>query len=228
MKTKAPALVITCEHASNAVPAFLTRKFAAMGTAGIPKEVLESHRGYDIGAYGAYRRLVRMLHPDFYIAGKYSRLVVDLNRSENHPGLLSKYTQDLDSDTREKILETWKRHHDAVESFVAKALAEGSTSTKNPAAPRVIHLGIHSFTPVLNNVVRNADIGILYDPSREAETRIASSIIEEIQNRALGMRIRRNYPYLGKSDGLTTSLRKKFGPAYAGIELEINQKLFPG
>lgn len=33
-----------------------------------------------------------------------------------------------------------------------------------------------------------------------------------------------NYPYLGKSDGFTTSLRKQFPFQYIGIELEINQK----
>ena len=37
--------------------------------------------------------------------------------------------------------------------------------------------------------------------------------------------VRRNYPYLGTADGLTTCLRKRFAPrAYLGIELEINQK----
>ncbi|MFI4875804.1 MAG: N-formylglutamate amidohydrolase, partial [Blastopirellula sp. JB062] len=39
-------------------------------------------------------------------------------------------------------------------------------------------------------------------------------------------RIRFNYPYLGKADGLTTSLRKKLtGDRYVGIELEVNQRL---
>jgi hypothetical protein len=39
------------------------------------------------------------------------------------------------------------------------------------------------------------------------------------------MRVRRNYPYLGKTDGLTTYLRRQF-PAeqYLGIELEVNQR----
>lgn len=226
MEKKTPALVITCEHASNAVPRFLAQRIAATGEAGIPEEYLYSHRGYDIGAYGVYLRLIRRLHPDFYIAGKYSRLVIDLNRSENHPGLLSKYTQGFKDPTRKRIFEIWQRHHDAVESFIAKTIA--NSQGQEIDAPRVIHLGIHSFTPVLNNVVRNADVGILYDPARPWETQIATSIIEEIQVRAPELRIRRNYPYLGKSDGLTTSLRKKFGPAYVGIEIEINQKLFLG
>ena len=218
MKQKFPALVITCEHASNAVPRFLH----------IPKEVLESHRGYDIGAYGVYRRLVRRLHPDFYIAGKFSRLVIDLNRSENHPDILSEYSRELKEFTRDRIFKIWKRHHDAVESFIAKAVANAEAQGEGLDAPCVIHLGIHSFTPVLNNVVRNADIGILYDPARAWETQVATSIIKEIQARAPGLKIRRNDPYLGKSDGLTTSLRKKFGSAYVGIEIEINQKLFLG
>jgi hypothetical protein len=36
--------------------------------------------------------------------------------------------------------------------------------------------------------------------------------------------VRRNYPYAGKGDGLTSFLRRRFPPgAYIGIELEINQ-----
>jgi predicted N-formylglutamate amidohydrolase len=41
-----------------------------------------------------------------------------------------------------------------------------------------------------------------------------------------GLRVRRNHPYLGKSDGLVTHLREVFGPRdYVGIELEANQAL---
>lgn len=38
------------------------------------------------------------------------------------------------------------------------------------------------------------------------------------------MNVRFNYPYLGKADGFTTHLRKKFKDNYIGIELEVNQK----
>ena len=38
------------------------------------------------------------------------------------------------------------------------------------------------------------------------------------------LRLRRNYPYLGKSDGVTQSLRRKHAPErYVGLELEVNQ-----
>ena len=68
-------------------------------------------------------------------------------------------------------------------------------------------------------------MGILYDPSRPAEAQIATTLIKNIHERAPWLKIRKNYPYLGKSDGLTTTLRQKFGAAYAGLEIEINQKL---
>ena len=40
------------------------------------------------------------------------------------------------------------------------------------------------------------------------------------------MHVRRNYPYSGTADGLTTDLRAGFGPRYLGIEIEVNQR-FP-
>lgn len=216
---KAPALVITCEHASNAVPDFVVRAFKIAGLAGIPKDTLKTHRGYDIGAFEVYRRLVRTMRPDFYLAGKFSRLVADLNRSESSRDFFSAYTRDLPDNVKEHIRKLWLQHHSKVEHFVAKHIAGHSKGL------HVIHLGIHSFTPLLNNVVRNADVGILYDPSREAECHIADALIREIKARAPELRIRRNYPYRGTSDGLTTELRQKFGEAYAGIEIEINQAL---
>src|SRR3954454_18838003 len=38
------------------------------------------------------------------------------------------------------------------------------------------------------------------------------------------LRVRRNYPYAGKGDGLTSHLRVRFAQCdYVGIELEVNQ-----
>jgi hypothetical protein len=38
--------------------------------------------------------------------------------------------------------------------------------------------------------------------------------------------VRRNRPYRGAADGLTTHLRRKLGPRYLGIELEVSQRFF--
>jgi len=39
------------------------------------------------------------------------------------------------------------------------------------------------------------------------------------------LRLRRNYPYIGKSDGVTQVMRRRYPPdRYVGIELEVNQR----
>ena len=219
----APALMITCEHASNALPDFVLRAFR--DSDGIPDDVLASHRGYDIGAYKIFSILVKRLKPDFHSASKFSRLVVDMNRSSTSKSFYSEYTSSLPNSVKARMLSLWEKYREKIESFVAGKIPEKQRKTGKDAPPKVIHLGIHSFTPVLNDVEREADVGILYDPSRPAEARIAENLIKSIRERAPWLKIRKNYPYLGKSDGLTTTLRQKFGPSYAGLEIEINQKL---
>ena len=47
---------------------------------------------------------------------------------------------------------------------------------------------------------------------------------ESLAASAPKLRVRRNYPYAGKGDGLTSHLRLRFAQSdYVGIELEVNQ-----
>jgi hypothetical protein len=49
--------------------------------------------------------------------------------------------------------------------------------------------------------------------------------VATLRRRAPQLRVRRNYPYLGRADGLTTYLRRRFpAGAYIGVELEVNQR----
>ena len=213
--------MITCEHASNALPDFILRAFRDNA---IPEDVLESHRGYDIGAYKVFSNLVKRLKPDFHCSGRFTRLVVDLNRSSTSKTFFSEYTIQLPETVKRHAFDLWQKYREKIESFVASVIPARLRKAAKDTPLRIIHLGIHSFTPVLNGVERDADVGILYDPSRPAEATIAEILIKNIREREPGLKIRKNYPYLGKSDGLTTTLRQKFGPTYAGLEIEINQK----
>jgi predicted N-formylglutamate amidohydrolase len=88
----------------------------------------------------------------------------------------------------------------------------------------VLHVASHSFTPVLGEAVRNADVACLYDPRRPAESGLARHWLTALARRAPSLRLRRNYPYRGRADGLAALLRKRYpDAAYAGIELEVNQ-----
>jgi predicted N-formylglutamate amidohydrolase len=89
-----------------------------------------------------------------------------------------------------------------------------------------LHLGVHSFVPQIHGRVRRADVGLLYDPSRSRERRFCDRWKSSLREIAPKLRVRRNYPYLGKSDGFTTYLRRAIGsPQYLGIELEVNQRV---
>ena len=207
-------LMLTCEHASNRLPAAFKKA--------VPADVLKTHRAYDIGALLVFRKLVRFAKPEFHCEGKFSRLFVDLNRTITNKSAFSEYYEALESrdkaaaeKARAQATAYWKEYRDNVEKFVV-----------NNKGTEIVHLGIHSFTPVLNGKVRNTDIGILYDPARPQERAYANVIKDEIKRLYPAMKVRFNYPYKGSSDGLTTTLRKKFGPRYVGIEIEINQKFF--
>jgi predicted N-formylglutamate amidohydrolase len=213
-------LMLTCEHASNRLPAAFKKA--------VPESVLNTHRAYDIGAAQVFRKLVKFAKPEFYCEGKYSRLFVDLNRTITNKSAFSEYYEQLDKATASKVKAQatayWSEYRAAIEKFVDSALKPKTRAAKSE--PEIVHLGIHSFTPELNGKVRNADIGILYDPSRPQECELAQVIKDEIKRLYPTMKVRFNYPYKGTSDGLTTTLRKKFGPRYAGLEIEINQKFF--
>ena len=214
-------LILTCEHASNKLPAAFKKV--------VPAEVLKTHRAYDIGAVQVFRKLVKFAKPEFNCEGKFSRLFVDLNRTITNKSAFSDYLRNNEN-AKAEATAYWNEYRAAIEKFVASSLSSPKrTASKTRAAksaPTIIHLGIHSFTPVLNGKVRNTDIGILYDPARPQERAYANVIKAEIKRLYPTIKVRFNYPYKGTSDGLTTTLRKKFGPRYVGIEIEINQKFF--
>lgn len=212
-KPKPPvAPIVTCEHAGNEIPEDLQKLFDGL------QETLTSHRGWDPGACDLANRLAERLDAP-YLEHTISRLVIDVNRSLDRKKLFSEATLQLGEADRLGVIERfWSPHRDAVTQAVRDAVGSGETA---------LHLGVHTFTPVLNNRVRRADIGLLYDPSREREKAFAGRLHEALKERRSDLRTRRNYPYFGKSDGLVTWLRSEFSAEqYIGFELEVNQK-FP-
>ena len=141
---------------------------------------------------------------------------MESNRSLHHRGLFSRFTQALERSERERILAHYYAPHRArVEAALRAALREHT---------RVLHVAVHSFTPELDGKVRNAELGILYDPRRPHERKLALRWQAELSAQG-PYRVRRNYPYHGAADGLTTHLRRLLGPRYLGFELEINPRV---
>lgn len=202
-------IIISCEHGGNQIPAWLSNLFKDKN------QLLQSHRGWDPGALFLAERIVARFHCPF-VFEKISRLVIDQNRSLTNKQVFSEITTSLSPEQKEKVvLDIYKPYRRTITSTIENLLKKHR---------RVYHFSIHSFTPVLNGVTRNADMGLLYDPRREIEKTLCLKLIRRLQNEIPGIRIRRNYPYKGTSDGLTTALRKRFSDRrYAGIEIEVNQ-----
>ncbi len=93
----------------------------------------------------------------------------------------------------------------------------------------MVHVSCHSFTPELGGKVRNADLGLLYDPARASEAAFCRRWQALLGKRMPGLAVRRNYPYQGKADSFTTELRRRFADdQYSGIEIEVNQSRLAG
>lgn len=206
-----PILLLTCEHGGNEIPERWARHFRGQS------KRLATHEGLDIGAAAVARRVATSLDAPLLLSTT-SRLLVDLNRSIGSETIFSTITAPLSREDRRAILEEhYLPHRAAVDQAVSLAVQKRIT---------VIHVGVHSFTPVLRGDRRNADIGLLYDPKRPAERAFVGRWQAAIAAQSADLRIRRNYPYRGTGDGLTTTLRRRYLPAaYLGLELEMNQAL---
>jgi len=204
-------IVITCEHGGNAIPKRFRPLFKDHS------DLLNSHRGYDLGALQTARMMAERFNAPLYFATT-SRLLVDLNRSIGHPRLFSKVTRPLNSEDKQFILDHhYAAHRDPIQLAVTQALASGRA---------VLHVACHSFTPVLGGRVRDMDVGLLYDPHRGQELRLCRQWKSAIAQRNPELKISSNAPYKGVSDGLATYFRTLFSKAYLGIELELNQRIY--
>ena len=206
-------LIISCEHCGNQVPPAYAPLFIGF------EAMLPTHRGWDPGALELARTMADTLAAPLFAATT-TRLLVDLNRSIGHHQLFSEPTRDLNNVEQALIINThYRPHRDAVEAAVARCIESGQ---------HVVHIASHSFTPVMHGLARRADVACLYDSRRPLERALAIRWLAALGQHAeapQGLIRRRNYPYNGQGDGLSTLLRRRHGTdAYVGIELEVNQR----
>ncbi|MFH0736136.1 MAG: N-formylglutamate amidohydrolase [bacterium] len=204
-------LIFTCEHSSNRIPDEFLYLFNEN------KEILETHRAYDFGAKSIFDKFVSSYDSlGFY--GLFSRLIIDLNRQLKSKTLFSEFTYPLHPEIKKEIIEKYYNPYrkNAFEKIISL------DNSKN----KLIHISIHSFTPIFNNIVRKADIGLLYYPKSDFERELTHNWKKEINKLNKSIKVMFNNPYHGYEDGLTTTMRNTLGmDNYAGIELEINQRL---
>ncbi|MBC7661293.1 MAG: N-formylglutamate amidohydrolase [Chitinophagaceae bacterium] len=210
---KAWVLLLSCEHAGYKIPKVYASKLDEE-----TKTLLSTHRGWDKGALALAKDVSKTENAPLFFT-EISRLLVDCNRSLPHKNCFGPAFRDESPEMKEQIAFDYYHPYrqsvvDAIERFHKKGV-------------NVLHCAFHSFTPVLNGETRKAELGLLYDPARISELEWADRMMATLRAQEFPWRVRRNYPYLGKSDGFTRFLRDRFLPEnYAGFEIEFNQMLF--
>lgn len=202
-----PSVVISCEHAGNQVPDEYIHLFKD------GPEVLQTHRGWDPGAWPLAQFFASSLQTSC-IGCESTRLLIEANRSEDSPELFSAFSKKLLPEQKGKLYkEIYQPYRNQLRGMIEVA--------KKP----VLHLSIHSFTPIWDGKERAVDIGILFDPDKKSEADYSARLKDTLEKELPDFKIRFNEPYRGTDDGITTWLRN-FYPEniYTGIELEVNQK----
>lgn len=178
----APILLL-CDHAASAIPNDIDL--------GIPDALLGDHIAVDIGAGDLTCALAARLDAPAVLA-TVSRLVIDLHRPPDHPGLIPTISDDhpipgnVGVDRSARIGRFHAPYHRAIAEMVR---------VQRPA----LIVAIHSFTPALatGGAPRPWPVGILYN----RDARAACLAIDWL--RARGFETGDNEPYSGRQLNLT-------------------------
>ena len=162
-------VIVTCDHASNRVP-------AALGDLGLPRADLDSHFGWDIGAAEMAAAAAAALDAPAVYCG-YSRLVIDCNRPQDAADSIVPRIDgrpvpgNAGLDERQRQLrgrEIFSAYHAAIAMLMDQRARRGLPNSL---------VCMHSFTPVFGGVRRPWHVGISYG----RRGRLARALLAELR-----------------------------------------------
>lgn len=181
-------LVVLCDHAANALP-------AGYATLGLPKEQLQRHIAYDVGAADVARHVAAHFGAPAVMT-RYSRLLIDPNRGTDDPTLIMRLSDGAvipgnrritPQDRARRIRLYHSPYHRAIDAVLDQCVAAG-------IEPML--LSIHSFTESWKTVARPWHVGILW----KSDLRLAKPLLDGF--RAQGdLVVGDNAPYSGQLEG---------------------------
>ncbi|MBV8439525.1 MAG: N-formylglutamate amidohydrolase [Hyphomicrobiales bacterium] len=158
--------LIVCDHASNAIP-------PEHQDLGLPREALERHIAYDIGAAALARALAVDLGAPAALS-TFSRLLIDPNRGADDPTLVMRYSDGAivpgnaradSAEVARRLARFWAPYRERIAAMVDAMAATGEP-------PAVI--SVHSFTPLWRGIIRPWKVGLLWD----LDDRIAAPLLK--------------------------------------------------
>ena len=205
-------VVLTCEHATNRLP----RPAAPRAE---ERRILATHWGWDIGAWRLTRELSHRLGTSA-IGGRWSRLLVDLNRRIDDPTLIREQAGEVrlswnarvtGRERERRVLDYHAPYHEAIDHLLVRRLVRGV---------RPLLFAVHTFTPEFDGEIRDFDAGVLYERDGELARRLARAL------RVAGLSVRYNQPYSGMAGMMYAVDRHGKHHGLPCLELELNQELF--
>lgn len=198
------------DHAGNSVP----ERLAGLG---LYDADLERHIALDLGVAALGAWLATLLDAPF-IEQRYSRLVIDCNRSPGSEGSILTISDGtpipgnvgLSSDEREaRRREIFDPYHRAIEDALS--------AREHGAAPAIL-VALHSFTPRMNGIDRPWQVGVLHGGGNGDFARKMLAILQATSGLAVGD----NEPYRMDDTDYTVPAHA-FASQRAYVELEIRQ-----
>lgn len=180
--------LVTCDHASNRVPDWVSG-----GDLGIGPADMGRHIAYDVGAAGLAKALGEGLNSPV-ILSDFSRLVIDPNRGEDDPTLVMKLYDGTIIPANRRIdaagvTERLDRLHRPYHAALARLAGR---------RPDVVILAIHSFTPCLKGrAPRPWHVGVLHS---HLDGRLSHALIAVLRGEP-DLCIGDNEPYSGHLPG---------------------------
>ncbi len=187
--TKSSPILLLCDHASNALP-------PEAGSLGLDQGLFQTHIAYDIGA-AAVTRALALAWGAPALLGRWSRLLIDLNRGADDPTLVMKLSDgsiipgNRDADAGE-VARRIAAYHAPYHAAIAAEL--------DRIGPQAVILSMHSFTPSWKTTPRIWEVGVLYD----RDARLAVPLMARLEQ--AGFTVGDNEPYTGALDGDTLNI----------------------
>ena len=172
-------VLLLCEHAGQAVPEVL-------GNLGVSQEVLDSHRGWDIGAANVARGVACALGAPLVLQ-HYSRLVIDCNRPTDNAQSMPTISDHQEIPGNRAIPEA-ERQARITEIFDPM---NREIDVLFAAHPRRAAFSIHSYTPRMDGHDRPWQAGFLTRRS----TKTGKALMETITGMRPDLNLALNQPY---------------------------------
>ncbi len=176
-------ILIIADHASNFVP-------KEKNKLGLPNSFLNQHIAYDIGVKELSLDLSNRLKCKI-IQGKYSRLLIDLNRDLDDPTVIPEIVENKiipgniglsSSEVRLRIKNIYNKYHHEINRVIRNEKVK-------------IIISLHSFNPIFKNKKRLLEFGILSNEDKN----LSNIIIDQLRLQKIN--VGDNKPYKGNLIG---------------------------